>query len=187
MPNTLCHHKDTGSGTCTAYFSLPNGSKVFAWDSEDQFLCQSGGFEKVFQGPGFYSCGSPVTSLNYMRQCFDDSDCPSTLNEVTAECKCGWGSVKKCGALPGNQVYRDFISSLKEHFYLTASCRQSWEPLIPADIPSLLVYEPCSDEDGYRDMVCKLIKAQWANLLDAPSCVQEVGNPDMFPEVYLTN
>jgi hypothetical protein len=93
------------TGTCESYFSVSDGTNIYAKTEEDTFLCAasrafptsvtSGSYEYKMGDqfvPGEYDCGKSIKADRAGQECIEDKDCGTSEKEITTMCKCSYAS-----------------------------------------------------------------------------------------------
>eukprot|EP00347_Sterkiella_histriomuscorum_P014228 403361683 len=174
------------NGICTKMFSMIRGSYLYAWNSDDLFLCKDGYALKVEASgmidpfifePALYQCGSTnsLKSLKSGLPCKLHTDCPSNQANIYAKCSCSYSSTDMiCGILHENTEYKDYISAANEFADSTRHCHNA------RDLDS----GPCDQQQLYKNYMCKKMKSKYyIENYGAGSCLETYSNKFMFPEI----
>lgn len=174
------------SGKCTEYYTVTDGTSIYAKTEEDTFVCESGyghlssasGDYEYLIGSTFvagtYECGKSVLSEKAGSSCETSSDCYSNEGNIFAKCGCSHGSENLiCGILPGNAEWMDYFKSVKKYYKATKDCHgaRNFEGV-------------CGQHALNDEKQCK--KATAKNYLyyqNAPVCVKLYSNLYLYPEV----
>ncbi|CAI2372383.1 unnamed protein product [Moneuplotes crassus] len=174
------------NGKCTEYYTVPQGTSIYAKTEEDTFVCEDGyGSLTTVTGEyeykigtdfvaGSYECGKAILSEKAGEECKTSFDCYSSDGSVFAKCDCSSGSNSKiCGILPGNEEWKDYFSSVKKYYKATKNCHgaQTFEGV-------------CGESELNDKKQCKKAMAKnYIQYTGASECVKLYSNKYLFPEV----
>ena len=138
------------------YFQINNNDTsnpvFFTYGNDTQFeddsslLCSS-----KYYHPTTGVWMEPPISVNKGEQCVSDTDCPSNIAGIYANCTWGWNNngYKYCDILPGDDEWQLAFTRFKDYFDATKD-----------DCNVAARWEECGQKTLYNDWMCKKLSAE---------------------------
>jgi len=174
------------NGKCTEYYTVTDGTTIYAKTEEDTFVCEagyasltsiSGEYEYKIGSDfveGTYEWGKAILSEKAGSSCETSFDCYSSEGNIFAKCDWSSGSADKiCGILPGNDEWQKYFGSVKTYYLKTKDCHgaQTFEGV-------------CGQSQLNNEKQCnKALAKNYIAYNYAPECVKLYSNSYLYPEV----